>query len=209
MDRRVLIAVALVAMLIAVMLFALTAPDTGATARASHVSSKDEPVVAAVAPGAQRQPAPPNRVTPKVVGAASERLVWDPTTPREDFGVQPIDVRQQTDPEAQRQYRCRALGQQSDLVDKLMVVGGGAGVDETQRADMVSRVATLSTRIFEEGEHLWSGDLSCEGISQVNLGQAADFLAKNADELELDDKARTEINQALGVLDSVDWNNLP
>ena len=72
---------------------------------------------------------------------------------------------------------------------------------------MVSRVAQLSTRVFDEGEALWQGELSCDGIASVNLSKAADFLATQADLLELDDKTSAEVNQARGVLDTVDWDD--
>jgi len=205
MNRRVLIAIALVVLLMVGMLAFLTAPDTGGVGQVAAPEQAPDAVEAAAAQAPRVRLNPDQQLSPKVVGQPDDRLVWDPTNPREDFGVQPLDARQ-LNPEARREYRCRALGQQSDLVDKLVVVGSGAGVNEAQRVNMVSRVAMLSTRIFDEGESLWSGELSCEGISDVNLGRAADFLAGGADDLELDEKTRAEVEQALAVLDSVDWN---
>lgn len=203
MDRRVLIGVGLLAVVFAVGLGVLLAPDTEVPAtpvverpveqaRTEHVPmpvGKPRPMpvrpATASAEGVPGRPTAP--VTPQV---ASTRL------PPPDRALMN---------EQQREYRCRALGQQADLIDRLVVVGQGGAVDEGQRAQMVSRVAQMSMQVYDEGEHLWSGALSCDGISDVNLGQAADFLARMRDELDLDEKTETEVEQALGVLDQVEW----
>ena len=103
------------------------------------------------------------------------------------------------------EYRCRALGQQSMLIDKLIIIASGGAVDDDQKMTMASRVAQMSTRVYDEGESLWNGDLDCEGISDVNLGPAANFLARAREEMDLSEEGLTEIDQALAVLDTVEW----
>lgn len=206
MDRKVLALVGGLAVLFAVGLGFLLAPDTSVSPRPEAANGVPAPkradykpmpvgtpAVAPARPAVASQGGAPGRprtvpgVTPTVVPTALPK-------------VGPEDLNEQ-----QREYRCRALGQQADLIDRLVVIGSGGAVDDDQRSQMVSRVAQMSMRVYDEGEHLWSGALSCDGISDVNLGQAADFLATMRDELDLEDDIATEVEQALGVLDQTDW----
>lgn len=203
MDRRVLAVVVVVAVAAAVLLGSWMAPGADPIARpqgaAASVAPTQPASTAAAAPRLAKR-------RPPAVGAEvpQQPRAVPPVTGGSGPPPSPAPVRERTEPTPE--YRCRALGQQSDLIDQLIVIGSGAAVDEAQRATMASRVAQKSMRVFEEGESLWSGDLDCAGISDINLGSAANFLASALDELELDETVSTEVEQALAVLDTVDWH---
>lgn len=207
MDRRILVVVALMAMGLALVLgwALMPAVDTAPPAPA--------PVMPAPEVARAPVPAPVPVVRPKPV---PEQVAADGTPELKKYenspgvvgGQSPIKPRAQqveTDPEVKREYRCRALGQQADVLDKLVVIAGGGAVDEDQKLLMVSRIAELSTTVLDQGEDLWSGELACDDIRDVNLGGAADFLAQVRDEMDLTEQGRQQIDQALSALDTVEW----
>lgn len=210
MDRRVLVAVAVGAALFAVALGVLFAPDTGTPPSSAPSVAAGSGVVAPRTPMAtgpavaRRSPARPSGVgTP----AATAPDYIPPRAVASGASVVP-PAKAAPPVEPSPEYRCRALGQQAELIDKLVVIGSGGAIDDTQRVEMVGRVAQLSVRVFEEGESLWSGALSCDGISHVNLGAAADYLGRMQDELELEGTAADEVDQALKLLGTVSWSEL-
>ena len=106
--------------------------------------------------------------------------------------------------EARREYRCRTLQEQADLMDRLIVVGGGGTLDADQQKAMVSRVATLGTRVYEEDENIRSGSLDCgDDNSVTDMAGATDFLVRSRDDLSdlLSDQDREEIGQAIALFE--------
>jgi len=204
LDRRVLGVVAVLAMSTAMLLGWLMMPRVEPMADPAAAPAPKVEVAAAPRPRAQ-VPAP-QRVAPGQMEATDR-----PTKPYERspgvVGGQPhvLPHQQEQTAEQAAEYRCRALGQQSMLIDKLIIIASGGAVDDEQKTIMASRVADMSTRVYDEGESLWNGDLNCEGISDVNLGPAANFLARAREEMDLSDEGLAEIDQALAVLDTVEW----
>ena len=107
--------------------------------------------------------------------------------------------------EARREYRCRTLQEQADLMDRLIVVGGARTLAPEQRLKMASRVATLGTRVYEEDENIRTGRLDCGDDGGVtNMTGATDFLVRARDELGdlLGDQDQEEIDQAIVLFES-------
>lgn len=203
MDRRMLAVVAVLAVFLAVGLGWLLSPSVEPVNEAPKAAPVPE-IPVAIGP-AKAQPRPAGAVPrrPAALGSPLKPVV-NGSDPAVRVEGPRIPVPAQTAIQSV-EYRCRALGQQADLIDRLVVIASGGAVDDEQKAQMVSRVAQMSVRVFEEGESLWAGDLSCDGISDVNLGHAAEFLARMRDQVDLDENGSAEVNQALALLDEVDW----
>ena len=202
MDRRLLAGVGVLAVALAVGLAWLMRPDVGSPDPAPVVQAGTKAKAAGTRAAPSAVVARPQATTPTAAKRAPGAAAIG--TPAVAGRPAPL-VTAPAEVEPNPEYRCRALGQQADLIDKLIVICRGGAVDDEQRKVMAGRVAKMATRVFEEGESMWAGELDCGGISDVNLGPAADFMADMQDELDLDDTTRTEIEQALGVLDTVDW----
>ncbi len=205
MDKRVIIAMGLAAIMFAVILALLTRPASEPTETVSAPAPRPHVAKAPVrtAPKAATRVAQPLEVAnpqPLEGGAASpKRPVGKPQYQTHAPGV-PQTAAQE---EARREYRCRTLQEQADLMDRLIVVGSGRTLQPDQRTKMVSRVATLGTRVFEEDENVRAGTLDCGDNATTDLTAASEFLERSRDELSdlLSDQDREEISQALRLFD--------
>jgi hypothetical protein len=198
MDRRVLIAVFLVAVGLAVGMAMLLAPSA-------------EPVVAPVeepAPRTARDARPRPRSEPgRIARPTAEPLqpAGNAAPPVADYDAEdgmPEGPPVKTGPP---RSRCMALAVKADIVDTLMGMGSNADLDETERAEILSRIAQIALNIVDETESLHADEQSCGTTSRVDLNHAADFLAEAYPDLELDDDHVAQIKRAVSALDSMDW----
>jgi len=207
MDKRVIAAMGVAAALFALVMVFLGRPSTEPVETTPvTVSERPKPrTSAAVAPRPEPAPHDPLVVThARPLGEPGEA---GPGRPAGGPDFQPhaeapvVDEAQQ---EARREYRCRTLEEQSDLMDRLIVVGGARTLEPEQRLKMASRVATLGTRVFEEDENIRAGLLDCGDGGSTNMTGASDFLVRARDELGdlLDADGHEELEQAIALFDS-------
>ena len=205
MDKRVIAAMGLLAVLLALVLGYVTRPTTVPTPAPLPTPR----VVAAPAPA----PAPDRNTNASLRPIAPRDATQRPS--REAAAAIPMEAAdyQQTakggvpneeKEEQRREYRCRTLQEQADLMDRLIVVGGGGTLQPEQRLSMVSRVATLGTRVYEEDENIRSGALDCgDSANTTDMSGATDFLARSREELDdlLSDQDMEEISQAIALFE--------
>jgi len=199
LDKRVLAAIALVAVVAGIALMR-PAPGVESPALPDAPDAAERRVAAAAAAPAPTRPRPVLPTLP-----ADDREAPLPIRP--DGTVRSNEapsaaIRQP--PQQSVEYRCRALGQQAELVDKLVVVGAGSAIDDDQRVKVLSRVAQLSARVYDEGAALRSGNLECGDIGGVDLSSARDFLYTTRDQVAdlMDEDQLAEIDQALMLIES-------
>ena len=204
MDKRALTVVALVAVLAAVGLGVLFAPSTDTTPVAATSTTPEAAPELSPAEQASRRhnkPIAPLKPVPREMLPTAQLTPAPRINP--NVAAQPLaDAQEQL--QQNKEYRCRALGQQTDLIDRLTTIGSGTAVDHEQRIKLLGRVARLSVQVWEEGENIANGVLDCgPDLTGVDLGTASDFLRDVGGELaaDLDDNELEEIEQALQVID--------
>ena len=206
MDKRVIAGMGVAAMVFALALVLFTRPSTEPVAPTALARP-----VAAAQPSEQNRHAPAAPADPgrPMVMERAQPLTGEVHTPGRPQGTPNYEALGAGRPpgderdEARREYRCRTLQEQADLMDRLIVIGGGRTLDPDRRLEMASRVATLGTRVFEEDENIRAGRLDCGDGGVTDMGSASDFLVRTRDELGglLDAQGTEELEQAISLFD--------